>query len=90
MALRVLTDDGREVADFAGLIAADGSRVDLVTLTKDLTPLGSVLRAELHAGECGHVVVVADATLFESDGQSPQRRPDVVIAAGATVPESAR
>ncbi len=65
LALRVVAEDGREVADFAGLVAADGSRVDLVTGATRSTLLRAVLRAELHAGESGHVVVVAGLTLFE-------------------------
>ena len=65
LALRVLAEDGREVNDFAGLVAADGSRVDLVTGATRSTLIRAVLRAELHAGESGHVVVVAGLTLFE-------------------------
>ena len=65
LALRVLAEDGREVSDFAGLVAANGSRVDLVTGATRSTLMRAVLRAELHAGESGHVVVVAGLTLFE-------------------------
>ncbi len=65
LVLRVVAEDGREIADFAGLIAADGSRVDLVTEATCPTLARAVLRAELHAEESGHVVVVAGATLFE-------------------------
>ncbi|WP_158809555.1 ATP-binding protein [Beijerinckia sp. L45] len=65
LALRVRGTDGRETDAFAGLVAADGRRVDYlpaISAVSALIPI--VLRAELHADDDAHVVVVAGEAMF--------------------------